>query len=213
MRSWKTLKDYVIVIFVAAIFAFCARLFIVEGFRIPTDFMAPGLRAGDHIFVSKVAYGLRYPSSGFATTKLKMPNRGDVVVFALNSDSNREYIKRVVAVAGDHIKIENSILILNGNRISRLISERDSVREYEETLDGRTYTVQWKSAGEMAEVVVPQDQYFVLGDSRSEGIDSRNWGFLPIASLVGRASLVWLSIATEDKGLGIRWSRFLRKVY
>jgi signal peptidase I len=217
---WKTVKDYLLVIIVAASLALTTRFFLVEGFRIPTDYMAPGLKAGDHIFVNKLAYGFRYPTSGYAVTRLKMPQRGDVVVFSLNSDSNKEYIKRVIGLPGDRIKIKDNVIFLNDAKISVLKSQDGVNKVYEERLEGHSYQVLWNSAGtnadhetsDMFEVTVPSEHFFVLGDNRSEGLDSRKWGFLPVVSLKGKAWIVWLSLAGAEESSGVRWSRFFRRV-
>ena len=214
----RTLRDYVIVIVVAALVALGLRFFVIEGFRIPADSMMPGLRSGDHIFVNKLAYGFRYPSNGYATTDLKLPRRGDVVVHILNNDSNKDFIKRVIGLPGDKVAIKDQVLYLNGTKVSVLKEQKGSSKLYEERLDGRNYQVIWDDSSaasnqDMIEVTVPSQQLFLLGDSRTKGVDSRKWGFIPVASLKGQAWVIWLSLGDQAEGSGrIRWSRFLKKV-
>ncbi|MBI3558102.1 MAG: signal peptidase I, partial [Deltaproteobacteria bacterium] len=92
---YTLLKDYFLAIAGAAVFALLLRVYIVEAFRIPTDFMVPMLLPGDHILVNKLTYSGVF---GMASSK---PARGDVVIFTFPNDPTKDYIKRVVAVAGD----------------------------------------------------------------------------------------------------------------
>ncbi len=184
---------------------------MLEVFRIPTDNMSPALEAGDYIFVNKLAYGFRYPTSGYASTKLSLPKRGDIAVFVLNADGQKEYIKRVVAIEGDKVEIKAGILIVNGQNISV-----PQELYYRETFENHSYLVKWNSADKdihMPEVVVPKDHFFVLSDDRSHTIDSRKWGYLPRSSLVGRAWRIWFSSSEKpgEQG-GIRWSRMGQRV-
>lgn len=212
----RLVRDYLFAIGAAAVIAILLRVFVVEAFRIPTDFMAPMLLPGDHIFVNKLAY-----KGPFGADK---PARGDVIVFAFSNDPTKDYIKRVVGIGGDRVEMKKGVVILNGNPVSRLM-ETDV---FEETLDGRHYYVEWRGAPpearDMTGVVVPQGQVFVLGDNRAKGQDSRSYGFLPVDSIKGRASWIWLSLAPKGgadrpggspppAGLfGVRWSRILTKV-
>lgn len=209
----KILKGYVVVILVAAMAAGLVRLFILEGFRIPTDFMAPGIRAGDLIFVNKLRYGFRYPTTGYASTMLAVPKRGDVVIFSLSTDSGHEYIKRVIAVPGDRVSIKNKQVFLNGQSISSPYEKKSDRVVFQERLSDRTYFVHWDSkvdenSQDLSEVEVPQGQLFLLGDSRSQGNDSRQWGFVPVASVLGKAWFVWMSLREGH----FQWSRILRGV-
>ncbi len=205
---YTLLKDYFLAIVGAAVFALLLRVYIVEAFRIPTDFMVPMLLPGDHILVSKLAYGGVF---GIAPSK---PARGDVVVFTFPSDLTKDYIKRVLATAGDTVEIKNNVVSLNGKPISHGM-EADV---YEEVLDGKHYYVQWKgAAGEartMSQVKVPEGQVFVLGDNRAKGQDSRSFGFLPLSDIKGRASRIFFSVgaSTEHSAINVRWSRLFTKV-
>lgn len=199
------LKNYFVAIIGAAIVAFLLRVYVMEAFRIPTDLMAPTLLSGDHIFVNKLAYT--------AFLGGQTPERGDVVVFSMPSDPTKDYIKRVIGLAGDRVEIRDGKILLNGETISHLIDADTN----EERLGERKFTVQWTSAApesrNMLEVTVPPDNVFVLGDHRAKGQDSRTWGFLPSSALKGRATFVWFSMGT-GKGLeeGVRWSRIFTKV-
>jgi signal peptidase I len=197
----KLVKDYFLAIGGAALVAIGLRVFVVEAFRIPGDFMAPTLLPGDHIFVNKVAYG---PLAG--GTK---PVRGDVIVFTLPNDPTKDYIKRVIGVAGDTVEIRNGEVVLNGRVMDRAL---DSPGLFEESLGERRVRVLWQGvpaeSRHMTRVTVPPDQLFVLGDNRAKGQDSRSYGFLPVSGVKGRASWIWLSL----KAGGVRWSRMFTRV-
>lgn len=214
------LKDYFFAIVGAAVVALILRVNVVEAFRIPSDFMAPTLLPGDHIFLNKLAYG------GHFGMKLRMPVRGDVVVFGFPNDLTKDYIKRVVAIEGDTAEIKQGQVYINGKSISRQLS--DDV--FEEELEGHKYQAQWKGSPlenrKMMPLTVPSGQVFVLGDNRARGQDSRSWGFLQLSYLQGRASVIWFSTETansstlpeitsakEAPGLfGVRWSRVITRV-
>lgn len=204
----KLLKDYFLAIVVAAVVALLLRVYVVEAFRIPTDFMAPMLLPGDHIFVNKLAYS---KSVGVA-----VPERGDIVVFSFPNDLTKDYIKRIVAIEGDTVELKNSELIVNGKKLSRPTSPD----VHEETLGRHKYDALWRGAApearNMIKVTVPNGNVFVLGDNRAKGQDSRAYGFLPIANIQGRAALIWFSAgaaSTSGGGLlGIRWSRLMTRV-
>lgn len=187
------LRNYFYAIFFAAVAAMLVRMYVAEAFKIPTDFMAPTLLPGDHIFVNKLAYGG------------KVPERGDVIIFSFPNDLRKEYIKRVVAIGGDTIEIRDKKVLLNGTQIT--------AANYEEKLDGKTYNVQWTEEGaekSMISIQVPAGKIFVLGDFRSKGQDSRNWGFIDPSMIKARASFIWFSFGSD--GDGVRWDRLFRSI-
>jgi signal peptidase I len=201
------LKDYFLAIAAAAMLALLVRVYVLEAFLIPSDFMAPTLLTGDHIFVNKLAYG------GLFGGDKSAPSRGEIVVFGLLADPTKDFIKRVVGVPGDTVEIRGGEIVLNGKSISRAADGADS---FDEELDGRHYHVNWKGVPpaerKMIAVTVPAGQLFVLGDNRANLQDSRRWGFLPIAQLKGRASMIWFSRAMGEGASGARWSRIMTRV-
>jgi len=120
-------------------------------------------------------------------------------VFALYSDLTKDYVKRVVGLPGDTVEIKHSTLIVNGVPV---VNKKDSNSLHEE-ISGHSYVVKWKAEEQMSPVKVPDGHLFVLGDDRTQGTDSRHWGFLPKSSLKGKAWLVWYA---QDK------SRMLMRV-
>jgi signal peptidase I len=199
----KLLKNYVVAILISGFLAFFIRVFIVEAFKIPFDFMSPALLPGDHIFLNKTAY------SSLFSKKNSVPSRSDVVVFNFISDPTKDYLKRVIGLPGDKVEIKDGHLILNGK--DSTVLEPDG--SYTDQLENQKIKVYWDGVPleqrKMVEVLVPEGQIFVLGDNRAKGQDSRAWGFLPLSSLKGKATLIWFSI---ESGKKIRWSRIFKKV-
>jgi signal peptidase I len=107
-------REYVESILVAVVIAGLLRFFVVEAFKIPSGSMIPTLEVGDHIFVNKFIYGLRVPLTNAWIAEWGTPSRGDVVVFRFPRDPSKDYIKRVVAVAGDRVRAEGRDVFVNG---------------------------------------------------------------------------------------------------
>jgi signal peptidase I len=197
--------------------ALAVRTVAFEPFNIPSGSMIPTLIVGDYLFVSKSSYGYsRYSLplglplfSGriFAT----QPERGDVAVFKLPADNKTDYIKRIIGLPGDRIRVNKGVLTINGVPVKRERIEdylkRESGgnmvrrRQYRETLpNGRTSTILEISDNEMAdnfpETLVPPGHYFAMGNNRDNSSDSRfsNVGFIPVDNLVGRAKFIFFSI-------------------
>lgn len=115
----STVREYAESIAVAVLIAFVLRAFVVEAFKIPTGSMIPTLEVGDHIFVNKFIYGLRVPLTNFWLVQWGSPKRGDVIVFKYPQDPSKDYIKRVVAVAGDTVRVEGRNVFVNGEKLER----------------------------------------------------------------------------------------------
>lgn len=117
----STTRDYVESMGAAILIALCLRACVIEAFKIPSSSMYPTLEIGDHIFVSKFVYGVRIP---WTTTKIfeASPARGEVIVFMMPCDPDRDYIKRVVAVAGDTVEVRCNVVHINGTAVpNRLV--------------------------------------------------------------------------------------------
>ncbi len=177
-------------------------------YRMPTGSMEPTLLLGDYITVLFVDH----------------PNpevtRGEIVAFAFPPNEAETYIKRVVGVPGDRIKLHEKKLILNGrpmdepyvvNRTSYLDSYRDNFPSGEPTMapsfDSATEMLESHVEGD--ELVIPDGNYFVLGDNRDLSSDSRFWGFVPEEHILGKPWIVWYSVETdmEDDSTSVRWDR------
>lgn len=196
--------------------ALAVRTIIVEPFAIPSRSMAPMLESGDLIIVNKMAYGWSaaslpriFPISVDGRDRLagRAPRHGDVVVFT--GAYGRDYVKRVIGRDGDRVALLDGTLMLNGRPIPCEPAGGDHCLE---TLPGgKAQLIRTDTSGplaDMAEIIVPQGHYFVLGDNRAASADSRlsvadgGVGLVPHALLLGRAERIVFSARNS-----IRWAR------
>lgn len=199
------------------------RSFVVEPFRIPSGSMMPTLLVGDFILVNKFTYGLRLPVVNTRIADLGQPARGDVVVFRFPKDPSVDYIKRVVGLPGDRIAYRGKTLYVNGKAVEVALSgpytgaksglPMPGIHIYKEDLVGVTHDILVEDHKPMFDVEreVPQGHYFVMGDNRDNSNDSRFWGFVPEANLVGKAFMIWMHW-NLDTG-GVEWSRLGNSIH
>ncbi len=215
------LVEYARAFFPVILIVFLLRAFLVEPFRIPSGSMLPSLLVGDFILVNKFAYGIRLPVINEKVVDIDLPKRGDVAVFRFPRHPSDNYIKRVIGLPGDHIVYKNKQLYINGQLVERSREENVyaytevgqphvSAKQYTETLDGVAHTI-WLTSGlnqepEPVDIVVEAGHYFVMGDNRDQSNDSRYWGTVPEANLVGEAFLIWFSWDFANGG-GVNWKR------
>ena len=199
------------------------RSFLFEPFRIPSDSMMPTLYDGDFIFVSKYSYGLRLPISNTLLVPTGTPQRGDVIVFRLPPNPRINYIKRLVGLPGDRIRVdENNQLYVNDTPMPQspgpvysgpkqdLYSYAGVATAFEQ-LGAKRHRIMFSNGGvKTGEWLVPEGHYFFMGDNRNNSKDSR-WltdsdapGFVPAQNLVGKAVRIWLNLDTRD---GPLWRR------
>ena len=181
----------------------CVRSFLYEPYRIPSGSMKPTLEIGDFIFVNKFAYGLRVPITNTRFIDIGSPERGDVLVFKLPSDSSANFIKRLVGLPGDVIDYRGKRLRINGelvqmsNPVPLDPGSPFSVRKAEEILGDAKHDVYFIPGQRGREDIftVPHGHYFVMGDNRDNSRDSRypGVGFIPEDRLVGRAERIWFN--------------------
>ena len=167
--------------------------------------MIPTLNVGDFILVNKYAYGLRLPVIGTKIVPLADPARGDVMVF-IPPHEDKYYIKRVIGLPGDNVRLENRQLYINGTPVPRQFQQAIEVEtaigplpgsRYEELIDGVAHpTLQIDSLNSRAPArtrwTVPPGHYFMLGDNRDNSMDSRVWGVVAEDKIVGKAIAVWM---------------------
>lgn len=174
---------------------------LVQAFVIPTGSMEDNLLIGDHLLVDKLAYAPMGPVSRFLLPYMPV-RRGDIVVFRYPADVRQTFVKRVIGVPGDRIRIVDKEVFLNGRRLeepykfhktSYIDSYRDNFPSEPNTrVDRRAFEMlERHTAG--GEVVVPPGAYFVLGDNRDSSLDSRYWGFVPRENIIGKPLLVYWS--------------------
>lgn len=231
----STWREYAESIGLAIVFALILRAFVVEAFKIPTGSMIPTLMIGDHLFVNKFIYGLRVPFTEKYMVRFATPAAGDIVVFTFpraearqhlskqrRSKRNcidessltieKDFIKRIVGVAGDTISVKDNRLIVNGKPVKRTHIKtsktghpRNAYQSQErEAHGGETYTIQYNgSQPKFREITVKEGNVFVMGDNRDNSSDSRCWGQVPVDNIKGKAFILWWSI----DGGKVRWER------
>lgn len=190
---WQTmLKEYAEALIVALILAFFIRSFVVQAFKIPSGSMLQTLQIGDHLLVTKFAYGVKIPFTNSMIIERDGPERGDVIVFDFPEDPSKDFIKRVIAVPGDVIEIREKKVFLNGEEL---------VEPYIQHVDASTSVPRRDNFGP---VMVPQNKYFVMGDNRDESYDSRFWGFVERNTIAGKALILYWS---WESLTNVRWER------
>ncbi len=175
------------------------RTFIFEPFQIPSKSMVPTLRVGDFILVSKSAYGLRLPVIRSKIFDLGSPERGDVVVF-FPPHEERYFIKRLVGLPGDEVRVVAGVVYINGEKMPQaaLDDTPDDDRSVimREQLKGTSHQIQKRLSPTRLSLnftaVVPEGHYFMMGDNRDNSSDSRVWGPVPADRIVGKAFARWL---------------------
>lgn len=211
---------------------FCLRAFLYEPFKIPSSSMVPTLVVGDLILVNKYTYGIRLPILNKKIVEVNDPQRGDVMVFKYPRDLSQDYIKRVVGVPGDKIAYENKRLTVNGKAVQYTalddyLDDEQPVyhKQLQEDLAGVPHRIlndepaptlnlrqvvdfPHKEACDYNEdgfsCVVPEGNYFMMGDNRDNSADSRYWGFVPNKNIVGKAFLVWMNLGNLKRIGGIQ---------
>jgi signal peptidase I len=121
----STIREYVESIGVAIAIALVLRAFVVEAFKIPSSSMIPTMEIGDHIFVNKFIYGVRIPWTRTKLFEVRPPERGEVIVFMNPCTPERDYIKRIVAVAGDTVEMRCSVLYINGAPVPHELAQSE----------------------------------------------------------------------------------------
>lgn len=175
------------------------RSFLMEPFKIPSASMVPTLEVHDFILVNKFAYGLRLPVMGTKLLAISDPQRGDVMVFFPPND-NRYFIKRVIGLPGDEIRLENNVLYINGVLMEQQPLRVDNsswppVMVMTENLQPLEHLIQRftvPTAHGQYQAKVPPGHYFMMGDNRDNSSDSRFWGMVPESNVVGKAVYVWM---------------------
>jgi len=172
------------------------RSFLFEPFQIPSGSMLPTLRIGDFILVNKYAYGLRLPVLGTKIVDIGEPARGDILVFKYPVDERINYIKRIIGLPGDKIVYSDKRITINGQPLEyNLTAATRRVEFLTETLGDIEHQLQ-VTLGMIERTegswTVPEGHYFVMGDNRDNSSDSRRWGFVPEANIVGKAFAIWM---------------------
>ena len=192
----SSLRENIEAILVAILLALFIRAFVVQAFKIPSGSMKPTLLIGDHILVNKFIYGVKLPYWGKTIIPVKKPKRGDIVVFKFPEDPSKDFIKRVVGIAGDTVEIRSKQVYINQKPLEALYGVNTDASEIPALLQPRD---------NFGPVTVPPHSLFVLGDNRDHSYDSRFWGFVDLEALKGKAFIIYWSWNKKD--FGVRWGR------
>lgn len=203
-KKKRHVKETVEAVVIALVLALIIRAFVIQAFKIPSGSMEDTLLVGDHLIVSKFSYGLQVPKPAmirvlgmrlpFFQTSLARTwgeiERGDVVVFRWPGDRSKDYIKRVIALPGETVRVAGRDIYINGKRwddpYGHFKPSRTLLRDF------GPYTV-------------PEGHVFVMGDNRNNSSDSRVWGPAPIKDIKGKAFMIYWSWDGEHN-----WVRFGR---
>jgi signal peptidase I len=189
-------REYTQAIIIAIIIAFFIRTFFVQAFKIPSGSMIPTLQIGDWLLVNKVVYGIKIPVLRKTIIPFTKPKRGDVVVFIYPMDRSKDFIKRVIGVAGDIIEIKNKKIHINGTALN------DTHGIYTDSL---ILPRSMQPRDNFGPVKVPTGHIFAMGDNRDNSYDSRFWGFVNLDDVIGKAFIIYWSWNRESHNL--RWNR------
>ena len=174
---------------------------LVQAFVIPTGSMEDTLLVGDHLLVDKLAYAPEGPVSKYILPYEPI-RRGDIIVFRYPMDVSQTYVKRVVGIPGDRIRLSNKVVYRNGQQIGEpyVYHKTDYIDSYRDNFPGEPNARISEAAQEMleknvvnGEVVVPPGHYFAMGDNRDSSFDSRYWGFVPRENIIGKPLIIYWS--------------------
>jgi len=183
MRRKGLFLDYFEAAIIAVLLSLFVRTFLFEAYRIPTPSMESTLLVGDHIIVDKFSLGPRLDFEG-GILPMRNVRHGDVVVFRFEREPEKDYVKRVIGLPGDEVKVDDKILYLNGKPVDE---------PYVQHIDSGTIP----ERDFLPSVKVPRGHYFVMGDNRDNSADSREWGFVPAGQVHGRAMFIYWSVAGQ----------------
>jgi len=196
--------------------------FIVQAFQIPSPSMENTLLVGDYLLVNKLTYG--GGTVGNSVMPYRQVQRRDIVVFHYPVNPAQHFVKRVIGVPGDRVRLINKQVFVNGTPLKEPYAHfsrpaNDLFRDSFPRLDvapGETpeWWLQMRKLVEDGQLIVPEGHYFVMGDNRDDSYDSRYWGFVPQGNIIGRPLLIYWSVrgaegdVTEPASLGDRLYHF-----
>ena len=207
---WNVLEhlQFALVALTVALFVIT---FIVQAFRIPSGSMEDTLLVGDYLLVDKTRLG---PAGAWQfLLPYQAIHRGDIIVFHYPEDTAQHFVKRVIGLPGDRIRLRDGRAYIDGRALAEpyIVFKEHVPDPFRDDFPGgdwrdedvsRHWAAQLHSLVKDGELTVPRDCYFVLGDNRDQSLDSRYWGFVPRQNVTGRPVLIYFSRveAAEDAG-------------
>ncbi len=225
----STGREYFESLVITVILALFGTTFIIQAFKIPTPSMEDNLLVGDHLLVNKFAFG----TPGAVIDRIlpfKDVERGNIIVFRYPRDLTKHYVKRVVGLPGERLKIVDKQVFINGEPIEEPYkihrsppgAYADPFRDYfpPRPHPGRRYSgvnqdLYWyEEYLRETEILIPEGHYFAMGDNRDDSADSRYWGFVPREDIVGKALVIYWSYETDAAeyrrtGVGDRFQQII----
>lgn len=195
-KKKSSLRENIEAILVAIVLALFIRTFIIQAFKIPSGSMKQTLQIGDHILVNKFIYGIKLPFLMTTIVPIKNPKRDDIVVFKFPEDPDKDFIKRVIGIAGDVVECRDKQVYINHKPLNH---------DYGIHTDSNIISGGVQPRDNFGPVVVPENSLFVMGDNRDHSYDSRFWGFVDLKAVRGKALIIYWSWDKEN--FGVRWNR------
>src|SRR5215470_13397097 len=210
-----TIAEYLESLLVTVILALFGTSFIVQAFKIPSASMERTLLIGDHLLVNKFVFG----GTGAWYEKVlpyRPLHRGDIIVFKYPYDDHPHFVKRVIGLPGDHLKLVDQQVYINGKLLNEPYVVHDPNAGYDplnyafppagKPLYSSEVELDWvrtmKNYVRGDELIVPQGKYFAMGDNRDHSKDSRYWGFVDKTAIMGRPFLIYWSVNATSADYG-----------
>ncbi len=208
-RTVSVGREYFELIAETLIYVFFVNTFLLQSFVIPTGSMEDTLLIGDHLLVNKVAYSNSLsPVGNFLLPQVKI-KRGMIVTFKAPPDMEKEYVKRVIGMPGDHMRISDKKVFINGKPLAETYTVFKS-RDYGAEFPPRN-PYEWyfqfpfelrrteRNADGTYDYIVPPRHYFCMGDNRDNSFDSRFWGPVPFEYIVGKPWRIYWSYKSDTE--------------
>jgi len=205
------LREYFDSLVVTVILALFGTTFVLQAFKIPSSSMEDTLLIGDHLLVNKFAYA-NAPGAGKGLLPYRKVRRGDIVVFKYPQPPHQHFVKRVIGLPGERLRITERQVFINGEPLVETYKVHrdhfttpsfrdnfpppDSFLSHEMAQEWLALVRQYTSGDEL---VIPPNRYFVMGDNRDRSADSRYWGFIDCDNIVGRPLLIYWSFGGNPR--------------
>jgi signal peptidase I len=202
-----TLSEYLESLLVTVILALFGTSFVVQAFKIPSQSMEKTLLVGDHLLVNKFIFG-GHEAWYEKLLPYRPLERGDIIVFKYPFLDHPHYVKRVIGLPGDHLKLVDQQVYINGKLLNEPYAVHDAAAGYDpfnysfppqkDEMIPINVVPEWRPElrkyVQGDEMVVPQGKYFAMGDNRDRSQDSRYWGFVDRDAIMGRPFLIYWSV-------------------